>query len=45
MVQSTSTGEATHLTNPLVHYHIIFGLALIVLAATATGDTWRLERR
>lgn len=27
-------------TNPLVDYHIIYGLALIVVAATRAGDTW-----
>ncbi|WOF22550.1 DoxX family protein [Microbacterium betulae] len=29
-------------TNPVVDYHIIYALALIVLAATAAGDTWGL---
>ena len=42
---STSTGEATHSTNPLIDYHIIFGLALIVFAAASAGDTWGLGRR
>ena len=27
-------------TNPLVDYHIIYALSLIVVAATAAGDTW-----
>ena len=27
-------------TNPLVDYHIVYALALIVVAATAAGDTW-----
>jgi len=27
-------------TNPLVDYHIIYALALIVIAATAAGNTW-----
>ncbi len=27
-------------TNPVVDYHIIYALALIVVAATAAGDTW-----
>jgi thiosulfate dehydrogenase [quinone] large subunit len=27
-------------TNPLVDYHIIYALALIVIAALAAGDTW-----
>ena len=29
-------------TNPLVDYHIVYALALIVVAATAAGDTWGL---
>jgi thiosulfate dehydrogenase [quinone] large subunit len=31
-------------TNPLVDYHIIYALALIVIAATAAGDTWGLGK-
>jgi thiosulfate dehydrogenase [quinone] large subunit len=27
-------------TNPLVDYHIIYALALIVIAAASAGDTW-----
>lgn len=27
-------------TNPAVDYHIIYALALIVIAATSAGDTW-----
>lgn len=29
-------------TNPVVDYHIIYALALIVVATTAAGDTWGL---
>ncbi len=29
-------------TNPLVDYHIIYALALVVVAATSAGDTWGL---
>jgi len=32
-------------TNPLVDYHIIYALALIVIAVTAAGDTWGLGRQ
>jgi len=42
---STSTGEATHSTNPLIDYHILYALVLIVLAAAAAGNTWGLGRR
>jgi thiosulfate dehydrogenase [quinone] large subunit len=31
-------------TNPLVDYHIIYALALIVVAYTSAGDTWGLGR-
>jgi len=34
----------TSSTNPLVDYHIIYALALIVVAATAAGDTWGLGK-
>ena len=42
---STSTGEATHSSNPLIDYHIIFGLALIVFAVASAGNTWGLGHR
>jgi thiosulfate dehydrogenase [quinone] large subunit len=32
-------------TNPAVDYHIIYALALIVVAATQAGDTWGLGRQ
>jgi len=32
-------------TNPLIDYHIIYGLALIGFALTFAGDTWGLGRR
>jgi thiosulfate dehydrogenase [quinone] large subunit len=31
-------------TNPLVDYHIIYALSLIVVATLAAGDTWGLGR-
>jgi thiosulfate dehydrogenase [quinone] large subunit len=31
-------------TNPLVDYHIVYALALIVVAAVSAGDTWGLGR-
>ncbi len=31
-------------TNPLVDYHIIYALVLIVVAATSAGDTWGLGK-
>lgn len=32
-------------TNPLVDYHIIYALALIVIAVLAAGDTWGFGRQ
>ncbi|MEV6873126.1 DoxX family membrane protein [Amycolatopsis sp. NPDC051128] len=43
--QSMSTGEATHSTNPIIDYHIIYALVLIALAAASAGHTWGLGRR
>lgn len=37
-------GSATGSTNPLVDYHIIYALALIVVAATQAGRTWGIGR-
>ena len=31
-------------TNPAVDYYVVYALALIVVAATAAGDTWGLGR-
>jgi thiosulfate dehydrogenase [quinone] large subunit len=35
-------GADTASTNPLVDYHVVYALALIVLAALSAGDTWGL---
>ncbi|MBE1496283.1 thiosulfate dehydrogenase [quinone] large subunit [Amycolatopsis lexingtonensis] len=45
LAQSMSTGEATHSTNPLIDYHIVYALILIALAAASAGNTWGLGRR
>lgn len=37
-------GEPTRSNNPLVDSHVIYALALIVLAATYAGDRWGLGR-
>ena len=42
--QFTGAGEATGSTNPLVGYHVIYALALIVAAATFAGDRFGLGR-
>lgn len=40
----TSAGDATSSTNPLVDYHVVYALALIVLAVTAAGNRWGFGR-
>lgn len=40
----TSAGEPTMSTNPLIDYHILYGLVLIVLALTYAGSTWGLGK-
>jgi thiosulfate dehydrogenase [quinone] large subunit len=39
-----SAGELTMSTNPVIEYHIVYALVLIVLAATASGATWGVAR-
>ena len=41
----TGSGEATGSTNPLVDYHVVYALALIVIAVTYAGDRFGLGRR
>ena len=40
----TSAGEPTGSTNPLVDYHVVYALALIVVAVTYAGDRFGLGR-
>ncbi len=44
MARFTSAGKPSGSNNPLVDYHIIYALALIVVAATAAGATWGLGK-
>jgi thiosulfate dehydrogenase [quinone] large subunit len=39
-----SFGPNASSTNPVVDYHVIFALALIVVAAVSAGDTWGFGR-
>jgi thiosulfate dehydrogenase [quinone] large subunit len=41
---STSAGDPTASANPIVDYHVIYALALIVSALTYAGHTWGLGR-
>jgi thiosulfate dehydrogenase (quinone) large subunit len=40
LAQQTSTGAPSGSSNPLVDYHLIYAIGLIVLAATYAGNTW-----
>lgn len=42
--RTTAEGTPSGSTNPLVDYHIIYGLATIVLALAYAGQTWGLGR-
>ncbi|HEX7304981.1 DoxX family membrane protein [Lentzea sp.] len=42
--QHNSAGEATMSTNPVIDYHVVYAIVLIVLAATASGAVWGLAR-
>jgi len=42
--QHTSTGALSGSTNPLVDYHFIYAVVLVVLAATYAGTTWGLGK-
>jgi thiosulfate dehydrogenase [quinone] large subunit len=45
LARHTSAGEPSMSNNPLVDYHVIYALALIVVAVTHAGDRWGLGRR
>ncbi|GAB2817874.1 DoxX family membrane protein [Lentzea nigeriaca] len=42
--QQNSAGEATMSTNPVIEYHVVYALVLIVVAATASGAVWGMAR-
>ncbi|AHH96932.1 DoxX family membrane protein [Kutzneria viridogrisea] len=42
--QTTATGQPSGSTNPLIDYHVIYALVLVVLAVTTAGNTWGLGR-
>ena len=44
LAQTTSAGEPSGSTNPLVDYHIVYAVVVIVLAAAYAGHTWGLGR-
>ncbi|MFI7680084.1 hypothetical protein [Actinophytocola sp. NPDC049390] len=40
----TDAGAPTMSTNPIVDYHVVYALVMILLAITAAGATWGLGR-
>lgn len=44
LAQHMSAGGPSGSTNPLVDYHFIYAVVLVVLAATYAGTTWGLGR-
>ena len=44
LAQHTSSGALTASTNPLTDYHLVYAVALVVLATTYAGHTWGLGR-
>nr|WP_246243500.1 DoxX family membrane protein [Amycolatopsis pithecellobii] len=45
LAKANDAGQATHSTNPIVDYHFMYALVLIVLAFVFAGDTWGLGRQ
>jgi thiosulfate dehydrogenase (quinone) large subunit len=44
LARYTSAGEPSMSTSPIIDYHIVYALALIVVALTYAGATWGLGR-
>jgi thiosulfate dehydrogenase [quinone] large subunit len=40
LARFTSAGAGTFSTNPIIDYHLVYAVVLIVLAAFAAGNTW-----
>ena len=45
LARFAADGTPSGSTNPLIEYHVVYALVLIVLAATAAGSTWGLGDR
>ncbi|WNI17217.1 hypothetical protein [Actinacidiphila sp. ITFR-21] len=42
--QHLTTGDPTGSSNPLVDYHVVYALAMVLLAVLYAGNTWGLGR-
>lgn len=45
LARFTDTGEPTMSTNPVLDYHILYALVIILMAVTAAGNTWGFGHR
>ncbi len=45
LAQTTSSGQPSGSSNPLVDYHFLYAVVLVVLAVAYAGTTWGLGRR
>jgi thiosulfate dehydrogenase [quinone] large subunit len=45
LARFTEAGEPSMSTNPIIDYHIVYALVLIVLAACYAGNTWGFGKR
>jgi thiosulfate dehydrogenase [quinone] large subunit len=45
LARANEAGEATRSSNPIIDYHLVYAIVLIVLAAAYAGDTWGLGRK
>ena len=43
--RTTTAGAATSSTNPLIDYHLVYIVVVVVLAVYAAGNTWGFGRR
>lgn len=45
LARFTDTGELTRSTNPVLDYHIVYALVLVLLAAALAGNVWGMGKR
>nr|WP_235022923.1 DoxX family membrane protein [Amycolatopsis alkalitolerans] len=45
LARFTEAGQASGSTNPIIDYHFLYAVVLIVLAAAYAGNTWGFGRR
>lgn len=45
LARYTDAGELTRSTNPVLDYHVVYALVLILIAAALAGDVWGMGKR